>query len=365
MDNAQNTRVAILISTMNRPDFLIRTLNYYAKMRSPHPVYLGDSSNPDNIDIIKKFINNLQGRLEVHYNWYPPVFDNLEKNLSLIKEKYTVISGDDDYEIPSSLIKCAEFLENNPDYASAGGYGVTFRLKNSGSYGEIARLADYPRISLEAETASQRLIDFMKNYFTITFAVNRTDHMKEISVGHVPMIGPWNELSGSCYCALSGKSKLIDCLGFVRQIHDRQYYANSMVDWLTDKNFYNSYISLRTLLAEKIAEKDKISKDRAEQVVKDSFWECLQLYMANSQRDQKGKDKPLKNRKMLKTLRLKIGASFPVLKTAYRRYLRPFISDKKQLHYDVLDPHSTYYKDFKPVWDSFGERDLHTPQNIV
>src|SRR3989344_7844055 len=360
-----NTKVAILISTMNRPDFLIRTLNYYVKMNSPHPVYLGDSSSPENAGIIKTFIVGLKDKLEINYHWFPPGFDNLEKLLSLIKEKYIVVNGDDDYEIPSSLTKCAEFLENNPDYASAGGYGVTFRLKTSGPYGDIARLADYPRVSLEAETASQRLMDFMKNCFTITFAVNRANHMREILVGQISIIGTWNELSETCSCAIAGKSKLIDCLGFVRQIHDRQYYANSMIDWLTDKNFHNSYMSFKELLTEKITEKDKISRDRAELVIRDSFWEYLQVYLANSQKDLKSKDNPLKNRKVLKTLRSNIGKRFPVLKTAYRRYLRPFISDKKQLHYDVLDPHSTYYKDFKPVWDSFGERDLHTPQNIV
>lgn len=354
---SNNLKVAILISTMNRPDFLIRTLNYYVKMKSPHPIYLGDSSNPENAGIVKTFVANLKNKLEINYRWFPPGFDNLEKLLSEVKEKYVVVNGDDDYEVPSSLTKCAEFLENNPDYASAGGYGVTFRLKNSGPYGEIARLADYPRCSLEAETASQRLTDFMKNCFTITFAVNRADHMRKILVGQIPMIGTWNELSETCSCAIAGKSKLIDCLGFVRQIHDRQYYANSMIDWLTDKNFHNSYMSLRELLAEKISEKDKISRDTAELVIRDSFWEYLQVYMANSQRDQKSKGKSSKNHKILKILRLNIGKRFPVLKTAYRQYLRPFISDKKQLHYEVMNPHSSYYKDFKPVWDSFGNRD--------
>ena len=62
-----NTKVAILISTMNRPDFLIRTLSYYAKLQSPHPIYIGDSSNPENIRIIKTFIESLKNKLDIYF----------------------------------------------------------------------------------------------------------------------------------------------------------------------------------------------------------------------------------------------------------------------------------------------------------
>ena len=343
---------------MNRPDFLIRTLSYYAKLQSPHPIYIGDSSNPENIRIIKTFIESLKNKLEIDYNWFPPGFDNLEKLLSRVKEKYVAVNGDDDYQIPSSLTNCADFLEDSPDYASAGGYGVTFRLKTSGPYGEIARLADYPRYSLEADTASQRLLDFMKDCFTITFAVNRISHMRKIFVGPIPLASTWNELSEICYCAVAGKSKLVDCLGIVRHIHDRQYNAPAIMDWLTSSDFHSSYISLNKLLAGKISETDNIPLDKAEGVVKNAFWEFLQVYMAREKRASVGMNQP-KNGYFLKTLRSNIGTTFPILKTAYRRYLKPFISEKQQLHYEVTNPRSPYYKDFQAVVDSFTGKDIN------
>ena len=356
-----NTKVAILIPTMNRPEFLIRTLNYYAKQRSPHPIYIGDSSNPENAEIIKALIKSLDGKLEINYSWFPPKFDNSEKLLIKVKEKYAVYIGDDDFEIPSSLTKCAEFLENNPDYTSAGGHGVTFRIKTSGPYGEIDRLADYPFRPLEAETASQRLTDFMKNLFTITFGVNRVEHLRKILAGQITMVATWNELSQLCSCAIAGKSKLIDCLGFVRQIHDKQYYACNMVDWLTAKDFHDSYILLKERLAKKISEVDNMPTNQAELVVRDSFWEYLQVYMAAEQKEWKARNKSPIVMSPAKLLRVKIGKAFPILKIMHHRYF----PNKKQLHYDVLDPRSHYYEDFKPVWDSFSGKDLHNPQNIV
>ena len=42
---SSSNKVAILIPTMNRSDFLIRQLNYYANVKSQHPIYIGDASN--------------------------------------------------------------------------------------------------------------------------------------------------------------------------------------------------------------------------------------------------------------------------------------------------------------------------------
>lgn len=351
MDN--NLKVAILISTMNRPEFLIRTLSYYAKMNSPHPVYLSDSSNPENAKKIKSLIENLKGKLEIHYNWYQPGLEVTGKTLAMVKEQYAVINGDDDYEIPATLTKCAEFLENHPDYIAAGGNGISFRLKTSGPYGEIKRLTDYPNYSLEADTASQRLMDFLKICFVITFSVNRVDHLKKIWVVPLPIISTWSELFQICYCAISGKIKLINCLGVVRQIHDKQYYANGMIDWLTEKGFHNYYTIFRNHLSKKITEIDNIPINQAEQVVKDAFWEYLQIYMANEQKALNIKRGSSMTYPKLKKLKAKLAITFPILKTLYRHHIKPTISDKKQFHYEVINPKSPYYKDFKPIMDSF------------
>ena len=361
MGNEQNTKVAISISTMNRPDFLARTLNYYAKCKSPHPVYLSDSSSPENVKIIKSILKKLDNKLEIHYNWLPPGLEPHERTLSVVKEKYALINGDDDYEIPSTLTKCAEFLENNPDYTAAGGHGISFRLKTSGPYGEIKRLADYPFYPIEANTASQRLNDFLKKCFVVTSGVNRVEHLKKIWVIPLPIINTWSELFQISHCAVSGKIKLLDCMGIVRHIHDQQYYLTSMVDWLTEKEFYNYYTIFQDHLAKTIAKIDNVSIDQAKQTVKNAFWEYLQVYMANEKKGLGANNEELKTSSpTLKTLRVTLGKTFPVLKTAYRQYLRPFISDKQQMHYDAMNSRSPYFKEFQFVMDSFTGKDIKT-----
>ncbi len=344
---------------MNRPEFLIRTLRYYAKMRSPHPIYLTDSSNPENSKIITSCIEELKSQVTAIYNWVPPGIDYTNRIFPQVKEAYVCQSGDDDYLIPDTMTKCAEFLEKNPEYASAGGYAVTFRLVQKGPYGEIKRLADYPRYSVESETASQRLIDLMRNYFTITFSVNRTDHMREIWKQETTLISSMNELFPASCCAIAGKSKLMDRLGVVRHIHDQQYQLVDMVDWLTAKGFHDSYISFRDRLAKRIMEKDNIGQPEAELAVKNSFWEYLETYLTSELRGRRGKENKPKRQSMLRALRSQMGKSFPILKTLYRRHIKPLVSDKKEMHYEVIRPDSPYYKDFQNVVDSFSGKDIN------
>ncbi|MBI2676546.1 MAG: TIGR00180 family glycosyltransferase [Candidatus Yanofskybacteria bacterium] len=353
MDNLnKNLNVAILISTKDRPDFMTRQLLYYSKLKSPHPVYIADSSNDKNAEILKNAVNKLKNEISIKYTWYPPGPDNHGSLLEQVKEKYACVISDDDYQIPASLVKCAEFLENNPDYAAAGGRSVSFRLKESGPYGELQRLADYPRYSIEAETARQRLIDFMKVIYSISFFVNRVDGMKKAWKSKLYMAQTMNELISWNHLIIAGKSKLIDCLSLVRQIHAQQYSMPNIFDWVTGKNFSDDYEFFKDDIAKAVAEKDNIDVQDAKETAKEIFWHYAQKTLSSDYKYYIAKQYPPKKMSN-KNLRAEIAKSFPVLKKIYRSYVRRLLSNDPQMHYEVLQPSSKYYRDFKPVMDSF------------
>ena len=56
-------KVAVVILTKDRPEFIIRQLEYYKNMNSLHPVYILDSSNTANADKIKNYISNCRGKI--------------------------------------------------------------------------------------------------------------------------------------------------------------------------------------------------------------------------------------------------------------------------------------------------------------
>lgn len=365
MENNLRLNVGIVIPTMNRADFVIRQLEYYAKLKSPHSVYVGDASNEENSKKLQAAIEKLSKHLTVNYYTHPAEYTITESQIDLynrVREEYCVFSGDDDYQIPGSLTKCAEFLESNPEYSSVSGHSVSFRLTNNGVYGELQRLADYPRQQIESPTATERLTTFMTRFSVVLFSTHRTKQMikcwsqsntikdKDFSHEFLP-------------CAMSsvlGKSKIIDCLSFVRQIDNKKYIPPDIFDWITGKDWGSSYEIFNETLTKEISTKDGINIDEARKTLKRAFWNYLNIslpvgynaiYTAYTAQSNNHK-KPRGN--SLRKLRLRLGQKLPWLKNIYRRTIRPLTDAPRQIHYEVTRPSSPYHKDFQSVFDSFS-----------
>ena len=139
-------RVAIIIPTKNRLDFVIRTIQYYASINSPHPIFIGDASSKSSEELV---LNASQEKIEVYYfHW-----ENLNDRKTMIKlaqeaskvnnTDYCAYHGDDDFFVPESLSKCADFLHNNPEYATSQGRAFSFELTEDGPYGELKDIGIY------------------------------------------------------------------------------------------------------------------------------------------------------------------------------------------------------------------------------
>lgn len=349
--------VGIAITTLNRSDFLIRQLNYYANNHCHHAIYIADTSTiNEHIEKTKETITRLQNRMDIVYNQFlncPPA-EATYKNLCLVKEKYACFNGDDDYQIPNSLTKCVEFLETHPDYATATGYVVNFRLKQEGVYGNISVLKDYPRPEIHKETASQRIIDFLDQYFVTNISVSRIEQMKINWSNHskMPDLAFGSEILPGVLSIIDGKAKTLDCLSIVRQMHNRQYALSFILDWVTHPEWLNSYLGFSEIVSKRLSEKDNIPLEKAKQIVKQGFWLYLQKSLIREYPEAFPSAKP-KQKENLKKLRGHLTRALPLLKKFYRSYWLPIIYKQKQLHYEVLQPSSSYYKDFKPVMDSF------------
>ena len=129
--NSSKFKVGIFIPTKDRPDLVIRLINYYQANEIKHSLYIGDSSNLDNSKKIKNFINENKFKFHLKYYYWPEknereVQEELPKN---IVEDYCAYSGDDDYLVPKSLVKCAEFLSHNKDFRTAQGNAIIFQLQ--------------------------------------------------------------------------------------------------------------------------------------------------------------------------------------------------------------------------------------------
>lgn len=358
-----NLKVGILIPTRNRADFVIRQLRYYESVSCPHTIYIGDSSDQENSDKIKNEIKKLKNKINVIYEFLPTLLKGsagaAKHLLSTVKEKYSCYSCDDDYQVPTSLTICAEFLGNNPDYATAGGRALNFRLKNNGAYGDLDCLNDGPITKILNKNAADRLMDFLTDNFVPLFLVNRTDQLLK-SHEYVSEIEDHMFSSEIVPCALSiiaGKSVTLDCLGYIRQMHDQHRPQLPPSEWIHSPEWNQSYKIFENVVSRSISQKDSIPLDEAIKVAQLAFSGQLLKWLSAERRNYNARNIiPQKNSfyKMgVKSIRSKIAKTFPFLKHIYRAQVKPRLSGKKEIHYEALRVGSDYYKDFKPVMDSF------------
>ena len=357
-NDAKNIRTGIVIPTKDRADFVIRLLNYYANTKSAHTLYIGDSSNDQEAKKIQAAISKLNSTINIIYNHYPQLnsWQCMISLYSLVKEPYAVYIGDDDYWIPDTLNDCVRFLENNPDYETAIGKSITFKVEANGAYGKLKELHDYYRYPIEGETASERLFDYVGPHLTsIIGAVIKTDKMLKYYQDsfEVPDTSIRGEFLPSCFMVIGGKHKVIDRLGYLRQIHISHLINPDIFHWITKDTWYLSYSLFKNKTANALMAKDSISREKAEQVFKQSMWYYLQKYLPKEYANYVNQLYPPPPRKL--TVRNKVAKSFPFLKQIYRNYVRPILSpQKEQLHYEVMQPGSKYYNDFKPIFNSLS-----------
>src|SRR3989344_3391666 len=353
--SSEKSNVGIIVPTMNRPDFVIRQLNYYASLDSTHTLYYSDASTPDNARKIKDKIEKPKNKLNIVY-LVSPAGNSIRSVIQLllaVKEKYVSFFGDDDYWIPDALSECAEFLEKNPDYETAIAKSLTFKTEDNAVFGKIKEVHDYPRHSIEADTGSERLSNYLgPNLSAITAAVIKTDHLLKYYEDSVEVedANIRGEILPSCLMLIGGKSKVINKLGFIRQIHDSHFKLADMFDWFTDEKWHSSYMILRNKIIAALMAKDNISQEKAEQVFKQSMWHHFKIYLSRSYDQYSNAINPPRPAK--KSLRTKIATRLPLLKKVYRGM--PWLK-KDQLHYEVTRPNSKYYADFRAVANSITD----------
>ncbi len=358
-------KVALLIPTMNRSDFMIRQLNYYASLSSPHPIYIGDASNESEKKKTESAIESFKDKLDIHYHHLPGM--NIRKTITYLgevaTEEFCAIICDDDYLIPASVEKCASFLSHHSDYRTAQGKAIIFGLNESGPYGTIKGSMVYWDIkSVEKSTAAERVAHFGQNYWVPQFSVHRRTEFVEDSVVYRNIE---DEAFGEilhCYTFIcNGKSKYIDCLYLIRQSHDARYEVPGILDWITDTKWNPSYQLFINAISSCITKTDGIPLSESKEVIRNAFKNYLKAVFRNKLKDtttelnftffEKCKNKT--NHLFHRFIDTK-----PILKRRLKNVRATFKSNTTPFDFDsVLKKNSPYYKDAKPVYDNFSRPD--------
>jgi glycosyltransferase domain-containing protein len=278
-------KVAILIPTMNRPDFIERVMGYYNSLNSPHPIYIGDASNTEIATRISNSLKRFKNVEVKYFHWEG--LDTLRTIVKLaeyanVENQFCAFSGDDDYFIPSSLTLCSQFLSENMEYRTVQGRAAIFALDCPEAYGKIDRMGQYWGInSLEQENGLGRLKSFSKNYFVSQFSTHRIDEFLADSELYREIIDySLSELLQCFTFAIKGKSKFLECLYMVRShyiVPDGKLKNSSpnFVDWVMQPIWSSECNKIIDGLSQTLCETDglplSLSRKLVTEALKDQF----------------------------------------------------------------------------------------------
>ena len=361
MFNIELVDFTIVIPTKDRPFYVERILTYYLSMNFLGNILLIDSSNKENSNYIREYVDNI-GKKNYVYTFSDglPV-QVVKENLDLIKTKYVSFLGDDDYIIPNSVLKSISFLEKNLDISGCRGEGfIVTDPKISSEYIKM-----YGCTQRLEGSSGDRLYKFFSNYTPPLFHVCRSNifkkafsqapSMDEINKGYDRLIG--DEIIVTSLMLVYGKFASIPGLHLVRtnniernELRNSWYYDNSDTYKEGRAMAINDFTNK---VATAISEQDSISFDEAEKI-------ALKVQAFPVFSKKYNSELKIKFKKLLKPFLTFIGLfglliSLREFSSIFKRKVIMYVTadhNKRLGLKDVLEPDNYYHKDFVPIYSS-------------
>ncbi len=280
--------ITILIPTLNRSEFIQRLLTYYSSVDFKGYIFIGDSSNDDHARRSQQAIARFQDKLKIIYRYYPsPPYTNnalcLQEMIELTPTPYAVYAGDDDFVIPSTLARCAAFLDNHPDYSAAHGLSVNF-YKATGAYGPISRLEYAVGHTLESASAVERWKGYMRHSHSPQYYLHRVETWRRMyqDISTVPINYLGVEVLPCSFSAILGKIKELDGISCLFQINDVKSFGwstHSMYSLTMEPTWGSAVEGLRRVIASELAQRDHLSESEAQEIFDKEFWRHMMILM--------------------------------------------------------------------------------------
>lgn len=171
-----NTKITLLVPTFNRPNFLLRLLNFYRDYDFPFRIIVLDSSSEKITN--DEFNTLLNSQYIDHQKFNPsiPFAEKIAKGVELVNTPYTVLCADDDVIFSDAIAECVNFLDNHNDYAIAYGHYIGHTVvRKKLRWGVQGKNA-----SIQSDNAIKRIENIFTVNNPIVYAVTRTHIMKSM-----------------------------------------------------------------------------------------------------------------------------------------------------------------------------------------
>ena len=267
--------ISIVVITHNRTKFMARLAGSLDNMNFGGCLIIAESSSKKGFLETKKKLLDLNLDVKIKHIHIPKdkgmtisqsMNKSLEKGINLIKSDYAMLTCDDDIPLVDTLEKCEKFLNHNKQYNGVNGELVWFDINLDQRSSKVRKFLDpnrtaslNPSFGLDKEKASERLEEYLDNFFHTMFTVVRTPTYKNIFFKNTNRISfphfhaNYNWMFG---IALTGKIKHLKIPIVIRQRHEQNLgtkgsnhlfpsYLEGLItdDWGRDANIFVSNIA--------------------------------------------------------------------------------------------------------------------------
>ncbi len=222
----KENEISILIPTLSRQDILLKTLNFYYNRKVKFIFNICDSTTEtsklflDRIKYLSKVLN-INYFHKINFTDRQAIFFLMEKT----ETNFATFSGDDDFFIPLSLIKCADFLKRNPDFRVT--YGKSIMVDHKSLYNKKNRISAssyWGSISFDENNLIDRLNKLSHNYLVNIFGVHRSKELLEdYKISSTLPSRSLAEVLQNYLTIVRGKAKFLNIPYLIRQVHPSRY----------------------------------------------------------------------------------------------------------------------------------------------
>lgn len=271
--------LTILIPTINRPRFITRALFVYSKLGFKGQILIGDSSEKDDYERTKAFIETLPTPISVRHLYfspqlYPTCAAVVRELIGLTQTKFVCQFGDDDILLPKGAAECIDFLASEPSYGAAtGAKRLRFVLNQSSS--EPNLLSEYELTEepdLDHSESVVRFKTYMRKALAPSYYIFRREILERayspLNMVETRYFGPELLVCGVAVCL--SRVKKLDVLTVMFEVHDDHVFSwhqTSCYDLFYDKGFSFTMGKLREEIGFALSEGSSFSDADAIDIV--------------------------------------------------------------------------------------------------
>lgn len=276
MRNSLREKITILVNVHNRHKHLSRQLDYIHAHYDR--ILVLDSSDVEYAEK-DKYRN-------VEYYYYPAweYVDKLEDIVTKVKTPYVHLCADDDFYIPDSVLSCVQFLETNPDYASAHGHYLSFHW--DGRHFDTRPLyINYIGRDISSNDVAVRLREALNPYIQLLYGVHRIGNLRDCfckasasKVTNHRLV----ELLVTAFAVINGKHRVLAQFYGARETlyNSAGTFIPSLSKVLAEDACTGEYTRFVQLVAAYMEQKNDLSAGQAGRIFDDAF----RQYAANAGR---------------------------------------------------------------------------------